>query len=129
MSEYPQYQIITAAEATALWRLEDSTLRRAIMEKRLLAQKSGKVHLVDTADVKRVYGEPKPATEPDIQNTFGETFFVKNDSVPLRDCGRVPGAEGRHVLTTPSGETIIIGGYWLRREGETWDDFLVDSDN
>lgn len=126
MSEYPQYQIITAAEAGKLWRLEDSTLRRAIMEGRLVSQQSGKVHLVDTADVRRVYGEPKPETSLAVQATLGETFYIKNDRIPLQDCGRVPGAEGRHVLTTPSGQIILIGGYFLRREGEVWEDFLEE---
>lgn len=124
MSEYPQYQIITAAEAGKLWRLEDSTLRRAIMEGRLVSQQSGKVHLVDTADVRQVYGEPKPEVDPTTQSTLGETFYIKNDRIPLQDCGRVPGAEGRHVLSTPGGQIILIGGYFLRREGETWEDFL-----
>lgn len=124
MSEYPQYQIITAAEATVLWKLEDSTLRRAIMEKRLLAQKSSKVHLVDTADVRKLYGEPKPDTS---FPTLGETFFIKDDTTPLTDSGRVPGATGRHVLTTPDGQVIVIGGYWLRRQGENWDDFLSET--
>lgn len=112
MSMYEKYQVMALSEAAALWGLSDSTIRRAIAEKRIVARKSGGTWLITTADMKAVYGEPKPDTS---KPTLGETFYLNNDEIPLRDIGRVPGKSGEHVLETPDGAIIAIGGYWLNR--------------
>lgn len=61
-------------------------------------------------------GKISPVNSP----TTGETFFYKNEEMPLLDIGRVPGATGRHVLRKPDGSLTTVGGYYLRRDGEQW---------
>lgn len=68
-----------------------------------------------------VTGQQLPATG---YPTDGETFYYHNDEMPLTDIGRVPGQDGRHVLRRPDGSLVIVGGYHLRRPGETWPDAL-----
>lgn len=55
----PLYQILTAAEAAALWDLESSTVRRAAWEGRLTYRKSAGTILVNIADMRERYG-PMP---------------------------------------------------------------------
>lgn len=119
---HEKYQVISAAEAALLWQLESSTIRKAISDKRLSAQKSAGTWLVATSNMVKVYGDPKPDTS---LPTLGEFFHIQADNQPLEDIGRVPAKTGRHVLKTPYNEIIIIGGYYLRRPGEIWDDFLA----
>lgn len=58
--------------------------------------------------------------------TDGETFFYKNENTPLVSLGRIPGAEGLHVLQQDDGKIICTGGAYLRRPGEEWYD-LADA--
>ena len=112
---HEKYQVISAAEAALLWQLENSTIRKAIKDKRLPAQKSVGTWLISTDDMVKVYGDPKPDTN---DPTLGEIFHIQDDNTPLEDIGRVPVKTGRHVLQTPNNEIIIVSGYWLRRPGE-----------
>ena len=57
--------------------------------------------------------------------TTGETFFYKNTKTPLVSIGRVPGKTGQHVLRKPDGTLTAIGGYYLRRKNETWEDIEI----
>lgn len=72
-------------------------------------------------------GEMEPdATYP----TTGETWHIQNGDEVFIDLGRVPGQPGRHVLLAADGTRRIVGGFYLRRPGETWTDFIaVDADN
>jgi len=67
-------------------------------------------------------GEIQPETN---FPTTGETFYYKNTSAPLVSIGRVPGKTGPHVLRKTDGSLLIIGGYWLRRDGEVWEDVEI----
>lgn len=71
-------------------------------------------------------GELPPASSA----TVGETWHVGNGDVPYTELGCVPGQPGRHVLLAADGTRRVVGGYFLRRPGETWTDFIaVDADN
>lgn len=54
--------------------------------------------------------------------TAGETWYYQNETEPLVELGRVPLKSGMHVLRRPDGSMTVIGGYYLRRSGEVWDD-------
>ena len=52
----PLYEVLTAAEAAALWDLDDSTVRRAAWEGRIPYRKSAGTLLVMISDMRRQYG-------------------------------------------------------------------------
>lgn len=58
--------------------------------------------------------------------TDGETFFYRNETEPLVSLGRLGEGQGAHVLRRPDGSLIAVGGYQLRRRGETWSDMLAE---
>ena len=60
--------------------------------------------------------------------TDGEVFYVQNETEPLTSLGRDPRRPGVHILQRADGSTVRVGGYELRRPGETWDDFLAAPD-
>ena len=64
------------------------------------------------------------AIQPEPSRTDGETFFFENETMPLVSLGRVPGKNGMHILRRPDGSLTIHGGYYLRRQGEHWDDYV-----
>ncbi len=73
---------------------------------------------------KLLSGEMSPAASA----TVGETWHVGNESAPYIELGRVPGQPAAHVLEAPDGTRRVVGGYFLRRPGEAWDDFLTVAD-
>ena len=56
-------EVMTFAEATVLWGLADSTLRKMVTDNRLVEgkdyRKSGKVWIITKAAMKKLYGDPK----------------------------------------------------------------------
>ena len=56
-------EVMTFAEATVLWGLADSTLRKMVHDNRLVEgkdyRKSGKVWIITKAAMKKLYGDPK----------------------------------------------------------------------
>ena len=52
----PLYEVLTAAEAATLWDLEESTVRRALWEGRIIGRKSDGTHLVTMTEMQRAYG-------------------------------------------------------------------------
>ena len=53
--------------------------------------------------------------------TDGEIFYGEGDRAgaePLVSLGRLPGADGIHVLRRPDGSLTWSGGFWLRRADE-----------
>lgn len=62
------------------------------------------------------------AIKPAESLTAGEIWYYQNDTEPLVELGRVPLKTGLHVLRRPDGRLTAIGGYYLRRDGEVWDD-------
>lgn len=55
-------EVLTAAEAASLWRLDDSTVKRACQQERIKARKSGRIWLVTRRDMEEVYG-PQPGRD------------------------------------------------------------------
>jgi len=100
--EYAAAQILSSGEATALWRLSESTLRQAIRRKRLAAERSGKVWLVHTGDVVRLYGAPWPVLIPEA----GRRYIFAWEVVTL--LGQVPGYPDRVVLQREGGGAILV---------------------
>jgi len=59
---FEQHEFILATEATEKWGLKDSTIRRAIFDKRITkdeCKKEGRDWKVTISAMKRLYGEPK----------------------------------------------------------------------
>ena len=56
-------EVMTFGEATQIWNLGNSTLRKAVLDKRLKegedVRKSGKVWLITRKKMIEMYGEPK----------------------------------------------------------------------
>lgn len=100
---YAQYQVLTSAEATALWGLEDSTLRQAIRQGRLPAQKSAGTWLVLTTDMEQCYGPPQP--EPSVLS--GQTCLLGERAMTV--LGFVPGNHSRYVLASTEGGVLVVG--------------------
>jgi excisionase family DNA binding protein len=55
-------EVLTAAEAAALWGLDDSTVKKACQKGRIEARKSGRVWLITRTDMEKVYG-PQPGED------------------------------------------------------------------
>ena len=62
------WQTLTATEAAELWRLNNSTIRRACLEGRLNCRKSGATWLVDKDEMYRVYGDPPLESEVELDS-------------------------------------------------------------
>lgn len=60
--------------------------------------------------------------QPASSLTAGTTWYYQNETEPLIELGRVPLKTGMHVLRRQDGSLAAIGGYYLRRDGEIWDD-------
>src|SRR2546429_921225 len=58
--------------------------------------------------------------------TNGRTVFYKNEKEPMIDLGRVPDHDGVHVLRRKDDSLFFTGGFYLREEGEAWEDLLDD---
>lgn len=52
------YEILTTSEAAALWSLDESTIRKALILGRLLGRKSGATWITTIREMRRVYGVP-----------------------------------------------------------------------
>jgi hypothetical protein len=52
------YEILTVTEAARLWSLDESTVRKALIEGRLSGRKSAATHLTTIQEMRRVYGVP-----------------------------------------------------------------------
>jgi len=73
-------------------------------------------------------GELQPLTHMDDGRAYptnGRTAYYQDQREPMEDVGRVPDHDGMHVLRRPDGSLFFAGGYNLRAEGETWEDFLA----
>jgi len=103
---FEKFKVITSSEAASLWRLDSSTIRRAISEQRLPAQKSSGTWLVNTEEMVKLYGMPKP--ELYIREVAGK--IIGAETIPeIELIGCVPNDRSRMVYLVNDGSIIVIG--------------------
>lgn len=107
-----RFQVITSSEAASLWRLDASTIRRAIGESRLQAQKSGGTWLIYINDMINLYGRPQPDS-CDGNNKKGVS--VEKHGVRFEDIGFVPGNQNRRVLKGDDGSFVIVSCHFMEQ--------------
>jgi len=93
----PLYEVLTAAEAASLWNLEESTVRRALWQDRLVGRKSGGTHLTTMIAMRTNYG-PMPEdsacdfivenlTREDVRNWHEDCEATTNVENLMQACG------------------------------------------
>ena len=86
----PLYEIMNASEAARLWDLDESTVRRAIWERRMPSRKSGGVNLVTQTAMREKYG-PMPAHNA---SSFIEEYLTSEDVTAWHEeCTATPRVE------------------------------------
>lgn len=61
------WQVLTAPEAARLWELNESTVRRALLEGRMTGRKADGAWLIDEKEMRRVYGDPPLESEAELE--------------------------------------------------------------
>lgn len=103
-------------ELTAWWGVNQTEALTVLIDRAYRLEKERRMESL-IEDI--ISGKVQPETN---YPTTGETFFYMNTDTPMTDIGRVPGKSGQHVLKKPDGGLFVMGGYYLRRPNETWED-------